>query len=84
MTELDLKIKLNAIIANNSEFTTWTVSTPHLMMLVKQAVEEEREACAQVCEDNATDLSEGDWDSACINCADYIRARGEASLRSTT
>lgn len=38
---------------------------------------EEREACAKVCENNATDLSEGDWDSACINCADHIRARGE-------
>lgn len=37
---------------------------------------DEREACVQVCEDNATDLSEGDWDSACINCADHIRARG--------
>jgi hypothetical protein len=36
----------------------------------------EREACAKVCEDNATDLSEGDWDSACINCADHIRDRG--------
>jgi hypothetical protein len=36
---------------------------------------EEREACAKVCEDNATDLSEGDWDSACTNCADHIRAR---------
>ena len=51
---------------------------------VEAAVKAEREACAKVCEDNATDLSEGDWDSACINCADYIRARGEASLRSTT
>jgi hypothetical protein len=37
---------------------------------------DEREACAKVCEDNADDLSEGDWDSACINCADHIRARG--------
>lgn len=38
----------------------------------------EREACAQVCEDNADDLSEGDWDSACTNCSDLIRARGQA------
>jgi hypothetical protein len=43
---------------------------------MREAVEAEREACAKVCEDNATDLSEGDWDSACINCADKIRARG--------
>lgn len=37
----------------------------------------EREACAKLCEGNADDLSEGDWDSACINCADSIRARSE-------
>ena len=36
----------------------------------------EREACARVCEDNADDLSEGDWDSACLNCAEHIRSRG--------
>lgn len=42
---------------------------------IKSAVKAEREACAKVCEENATDLSEGDWDSACTNCADHIRAR---------
>jgi hypothetical protein len=31
------------------------------------------EEAAKACEDNAVDLSEGDWDSACINCADLIR-----------
>lgn len=66
MTELDLKIKLNAIIANNSEFTTWTVSTPHLMMLVKQAVEEEREACAILAEKEAQ-----------YSVAEAIRKRGK-------
>jgi len=45
---------------------------------IRWAMRQEREACAKVCEDNATDLSEGDWDSACINCADHIRERGEA------
>jgi len=49
-----------------------------VLKLVNFAIEQEREACAKVCEDNATDLSEGDWDSACINCADHIRARGQA------
>lgn len=43
-----------------------------------RAILAEREECAKVCEENATDLSEGDWDSACINCADHIRARGQA------
>ncbi len=36
---------------------------------------EEREACAKVCEDNADDFSEGEWDSACMNCAALIRER---------
>ena len=44
----------------------------------QRAMQAEREECAKVCEENATDLSEGDWDSACINCADHIRARGQA------
>ena len=44
----------------------------------KLVAEKEREACAKLCEDNADDLSEGDWDSACNNCADHIRARGQA------
>ncbi len=38
----------------------------------------EREACAKVCEENADDGTEGEWDSACINCADHIRDRGQA------
>jgi hypothetical protein len=58
---------------------------PHLDGIYAEALEafaklvaaKEREACAKACEDNATDLSEGDWDSACLNCADHIRARGE-------
>ena len=75
MTELDLKIKLNAIIANNSEFTTWTLSTPHLMMLVKQAVEEERDACAKVCDElDAMNWSEsGEYSSG---YGDEIRKQG--------
>jgi hypothetical protein len=44
----------------------------------QRAIQAEREECAKVCDDNANDLSEGDWDSACINCADKIRARGQA------
>ena len=45
--------------------------------MVEQAVLAEREACAKVCEENADDDTEGEWDSACISCADHIRARGQ-------
>ena len=53
-----------------------TGSNEALDRLVEYVRADEREACAKVCEDNADDLSEGDWDSACINCADHIRERG--------
>jgi len=36
----------------------------------------EREECAKVCEENADDGTEGEWDSACISCANHILARG--------
>ena len=36
---------LHDIIAANRHYTTWTVSTPHLVMLWEKAQELEREAC---------------------------------------
>ena len=53
MTENEMKVKLHKIVANNSEFTTWTISTPHIMLLVQQAIEEERDACAELAEKEA-------------------------------
>jgi hypothetical protein len=70
MTENQMKGRLHKIIAENSEFTTWTISTPHIMLLVKQAIEEEREACARVCEDIYM-RGYGNCGDAC----DAIRAR---------
>lgn len=75
MNAAQLSLKLKAIIETNSEYTTWTVSTPHLLLLVKQAVEEEREACAQVCEEQEDEG--GEWDVQ-QQCATAIRARGNA------
>jgi hypothetical protein len=54
-------------------------ATPKFLeAFAKLVAQHEREACAKVCDDNADDHSEGDWDSACLNCADHIRARGQA------
>jgi hypothetical protein len=38
----------------------------------------EREECAKVCEDQADDGSEGEWDGCCLAMARHIRARGQA------
>ena len=50
MTPLELTTELKEIIANNTHYTTWTVSTPHLIALVNKVVADEREACAQLAE----------------------------------
>ena len=33
---------LNNVVANNQQYTTWTVSTPHLVGLVNEAMKRER------------------------------------------
>ena len=67
---------LRKVIAESDNFTTWTVSTPHLVELVKRAIAAEREACAKVCENiYEGDEACGDWPSP-EQCAAAIRARG--------
>ena len=44
---------------------------------LQRLVEDEREECAKVCDDEADDGTEGEWDSCCRNVARQIRARGE-------
>ena len=39
---------LHKVIQENKHYTTWTVSTPHLVALVQLAIEKEREACADI------------------------------------
>jgi len=57
-----------------ARFNLWTKSD------VDAAIKAEREACAKVCDDEANDDTQDEW-QAC-NCCSYlaekIRARGEA------
>ena len=79
MNQTEILAMLHNIIANNTHYTTWTVSTPHLVALVNQAVELEREACAKVCEtlwnypENGMATEEECYGN---ECAEAIRARG--------
>ena len=66
---------LRKVIAESDNFTTWTVSTPHLVELVRRAVEAEREACAKVAEEWQTEVDDPRYQKS---CADAIRARGQA------
>ena len=67
MKQAEVLSMMHDIIAENRQYSTWTVSTPHLVMLVNRAIEAEREACAKACE------HQPHWTA----CAAAIRARGQ-------
>jgi hypothetical protein len=71
MKQAEVLSMMHDIIAENRQYSTWTVSTPHLVMLVNRAIEAEREACAKLCEDLHPGL-------ATKVAAEHIRARGQA------
>ena len=76
MKQDEVIFRLKSIVHSNQHYTTWTVSTPHLVQLVNSAIEMEREACAKVCEeleyieDDGSVLTGEFWAKA-------IRARGQ-------
>jgi hypothetical protein len=74
MTQDEILDALHKVVQENKHYTTWTVSTPHLVALVKLAIEHEREACAKVCED----IDAWNMDDPASTAADAIRARGQA------
>ena len=69
MNQYQVTEELRSIIANNMQYTTWTVSTPHLVALVKKCMEAEREECAKLAKYWSGDVAEA--------IAVAIRARGE-------
>jgi bacteriorhodopsin len=80
MTQDEILEALHKVVAENTHYTTWTVSTPHLVLLVNLAIEQEREACAKVCEEMRTYVGRNNavTQSSAQDCATAIRARGQA------
>jgi hypothetical protein len=85
MTQDEILDALYKVVQENKHYTTWTVSTPHLVALVNLAIEQEREACAEVCKKHAdfyaglepSPIAQSAW-AACIDNRDTILARGQA------
>ena len=85
MTQDEILETLHRVVQENKHYTTWTVSTPHLVALVNLAIQKEREACAKVCEEHAkayaklekNPATSAAW-AACIDIHDSISERGEA------
>ena len=53
MKQDEMIVMLRRVIKDNQNYTTWTVSTPHIMQLVNNAIELEREACAKIAEEES-------------------------------
>ena len=73
MKQDEMIVMLRRVIKENQNYTTWTVSTPHLMQLVNNAIELEREACAKIADEYAKGLERNYSEII----ADEIRARGQ-------
>jgi hypothetical protein len=79
MTQDEVLETLHRVVQENKHYTTWTVSTPHLIALVREVIEQEREECAKVCETFDQREAFNDEDMAVADaCATAIRARGQA------
>ena len=82
MTQDQILQTLHKVVAENQNFTTWTVSTPHLVALVNHAIEAEREACAEIAEKqryamNISLTSHPAQNGTAVGIANQIRARGQ-------
>lgn len=65
MTQDEILAALHKVVQENTHYTTWTLSTPHLVLLVNLVIEQEREECAKRLEA-----------VGCDHCAENIRLRG--------
>ncbi len=84
MTQDEILEALHKVVQENKHYTTWTVSTPHLVALVNLAIEQEREACAKLCFEmwekwmDADPSKRDNLPRDAEDCAAAIRARGQA------
>jgi hypothetical protein len=83
MTQEEIIKALRKVVEENTHYTTWTVSTPHLVLLVNLAIEQEREACAEIAEKQRYAMhisltSSPVQNGTAVGIANAIRARGQA------
>jgi hypothetical protein len=81
MTQEQVILLAREALKHDPGFAAWTLSTPHLEVIVNMAIKIEREACAKLCDEiternKRTDAHAG-WVLGNAECADAIRARGQ-------
>jgi hypothetical protein len=78
---IEIARKAGAGMLHGGEFALF--GNEKLEAFAKLVAEKEREACAKVCDelpapDEYSITDKSIWDVTCIDCADAIRARGQA------
>jgi hypothetical protein len=68
LTQDEILEALHRVVQENKHYTTWTVSTPHLVALVNLAIEQEREKSLKLWMllddiDTADDIAKTDHDT---------------------
>jgi hypothetical protein len=71
MNQDEVLATLHRVVQENKHYTTWTISTPHLVALVREVIEQEREAIAQMIEN----IDGWNMDDPSSTAAKAIRAR---------
>ena len=74
MNALEVKLKLRKIIAEKSDDTAWTISTKHLMYLIEEVLEDERERLANFCEQEDVEGQSEQWRLCAFYLANCIRS----------
>jgi hypothetical protein len=50
MNQTEVLAMVHKVVGENQQYTTWTVSTPHLVMLAEKIRQTELEACCELLE----------------------------------
>jgi len=76
MTQDEVLKELRSVIATNQQFTTWTISTPHIVELVNRAIKQERETILKYANSDEFNRSKGENSPYAFELTKWIEARG--------
>ena len=76
MTQDEVLKELRSVIATNQQFSTWTISTPHIVELVNRVIKQEREAILKYANSDEFNRSKGENSPYAFELTKWIEERG--------
>lgn len=78
MTQDEVLKELRSVIATNQQFTTWTISTPHIVELVNRAIKQERETILKYADSDEFNRSKGENSPYAFELTKWIKERAQS------